>query len=71
GETGLEPSKTERQVNEDAHSGRSTNTSVNPRKADCKIVVSVVKSKKWEFKPISNFELKPLHASSQLVEVQV
>ncbi|KAG0007173.1 hypothetical protein BGZ80_004983, partial [Entomortierella chlamydospora] len=65
GETGLASTKTERAENEAAHSGTSTNKPVMPRKVDCKLVASVVKAKKWEFKPISNFEFKPMQASSQ------
>ncbi|KAF9083091.1 hypothetical protein BGX27_004251 [Mortierella sp. AM989] len=57
GETGLEESKTQREVNESAHAACPTNTPVYPRK--------------WEFKTVSNFELKPLQATSQQVEVQV
>ncbi|KAG0195815.1 hypothetical protein BGX33_002565, partial [Mortierella sp. NVP41] len=46
------------------------NTPVTPRKVDCKLVASVVKAKKWEFKPISNFEMKSSQATSQQVEIQ-
>ncbi|KAF9083379.1 hypothetical protein BGX27_004154, partial [Mortierella sp. AM989] len=70
GETGLASTKTERAENEAAHSGTSTNNPVMPRKVDCKLVASVVKAKKWEFKPISNFEMKPIQAGSQQVEIQ-
>ncbi|KAF9162201.1 hypothetical protein BGX20_001814 [Mortierella sp. AD010] len=70
GETGLASTKTERAENEAAHSGTSTNKPVMPRKVDCKLVASVVKAKKWEFKPISNFEFKSMQASSQQVEIQ-
>ncbi|KAF8947805.1 hypothetical protein BGZ46_005470, partial [Entomortierella lignicola] len=69
GETGLEPSKAERAINEAAHTAAST--PVAARKVDCKLVASVVKSKKWEFKPLSNFELKPGKASLSQVEIQV
>ncbi|KAI7821419.1 hypothetical protein BC939DRAFT_209217 [Gamsiella multidivaricata] len=46
------------------------NTPVTPRKVDCKLVASVVKAKKWEFKPISNFEMKSQQAGCQQVEIQ-
>ncbi|KAF9898119.1 hypothetical protein BX616_004471 [Lobosporangium transversale] len=71
GETGLQETKAQREANESAHAACPTNKLVTPRKVDCKLVVSVVKSKKWEFKTISNFELKPLQASSQQMEIQV
>ncbi|KAF9180802.1 hypothetical protein BGZ51_005515 [Haplosporangium sp. Z 767] len=70
GETGLETSKAERAVNEAAHATTSINTPLAPRKVDCKLVASIVKAKRWEFKPISNFEMKSLHAGRQQVEVQ-
>ncbi|KAF9371681.1 hypothetical protein BGX21_005039, partial [Mortierella sp. AD011] len=61
GETGVEESKTQKEVNESAHAA----CPATPRKVDCKLVASVVKSKKWEFKTISTFELKPLQANVQ------
>ncbi|KAF9086709.1 hypothetical protein BGX27_003116, partial [Mortierella sp. AM989] len=70
GETGLEPSKAERVINEAAYAATSISTPVTARKVDCKLAASVVKSKKWEFKPISNFELKPVQATHQQVEIQ-
>lgn len=70
GETGLETSRTERAVNEAAHAINFMNTPVTPRKVDCKLVASVVKAKKWEFKPISNFEMKSSQATNQQVEIQ-
>ncbi|KAG0352864.1 hypothetical protein BGZ54_002540 [Gamsiella multidivaricata] len=70
GETGLETSKAERIVNETAHAATLMNTPVTPRKVDCKLVASVVKAKKWEFKPISNFEMKSQQAGCQQVEIQ-
>jgi hypothetical protein len=70
GETGLETSRAERAVNEAAHAITFMNTPVTPRKVDCKLVASVVKAKKWEFKPISNFEMKSSQATSQQVEIQ-
>ena len=70
GETGLETSKEDRAANEVAHASASTNKRVAPRKADCKLVASVVKGKKWDFKTISNFEMKSPQACSQQVEIQ-
>jgi hypothetical protein len=64
----LETSRAERAVNEAAHATTFMNTPVTPRKVDCKLVTSIVKAKKWEFKPISNFEMKSLQATSQEVE---
>ncbi|KAF9582730.1 hypothetical protein BGW38_010837 [Lunasporangiospora selenospora] len=70
GETGLEPSKSERQKNEAAHAVSVSSNPLSPRKVDIKLTVSLEKRGQWTFPPISTFEVKPKHACAKQVKLQ-
>ncbi|KAF9937808.1 hypothetical protein BGZ65_000960 [Modicella reniformis] len=70
GETGLEPSKAERQKNETAHTVSVSSTPLSPRKVDIKLTVSLEKGGQWTHLPISTFEVKPKHANAKQVKIQ-